>query len=532
MDRRAGVGLLWSMPSTRSRPARLLAGADALVNRLYGSSLNPLYQSGTIAVLLLLVLLVTGLWLVFFYRIGAPWESVAGITDDRWIGNWVRGLHRYASDAAMVATLVHALRITLQRRTWGPRALAWVSGLVLLGLVLLCGVTGFVLVWDGFGRAMAVEAARVLDALPILSEPVSRAFTGERPVPGTFFFLTLFVHLTVPLGMGLVLWLHVSRIARPTLLPPRPIAWAVTGLLVAAALALPLGMEPESSAFALPDRLTVSWLYAWWLPVVSPLSPGAVWLLGLVATVPLLLVPRWTRPSPTERPPSWVDEDLCVGCRQCAWDCPYDAITMLPRSDGRAEVVARVDPDRCVSCGICAGSCAPMGVGPPGRTGRDQVEQVRAFLERPERTRGELVAIACSHGAGALGDLIRREGAALYPVDCAGNLHTSVVELLVRAGAGGVLVLACPPRDCRNREGPRWMWARMYGGREAELQARVDRRRVAVAAAGAAEPGVVAAAVRRIRDAVRELDRPAAEARPEPDTTCEPAPPPPREARA
>jgi hypothetical protein len=88
-----------------------------------------------------------------------------------------------------------------------------------------------------------------------------------------------------------------------------------------------------------------------------------------------------------------------------------------------------------------------------------------------------------------------------------------------------VLVLSCPPRDCRNREGPRWLQARIYEGREAELQARVDRRRIAVVPAGAREPGAVAAAVRALRVMVRELDRPDAEQRPEPDTTCEPAPP-------
>jgi ferredoxin len=512
------------MPIANHRGRRLLATADALVNRLYGSHLNPLYQSGTIAVALLLVLLANGLWLVLFYRIGTPWESVARITGDRWIGNWVRGVHRYASDAAIVATLVHAIRIFVQRRTWGPRALAWVSGLVLLGLVLLCGVTGFVLVWDGFGRALALESARVLDALPILSEPVSRAFMGERPVPGTFFFLTLFVHLTVPLGMGLALWLHVSRIARPMLLPPRRLTWGIVALLLAAAIVAPLGMEPEGDAFSLPARLTVDWLYAWWLPLAGALSPGVVWLAGFLAAVPLLLVPRWTRPSRAERPPSWVDEAICVGCRQCAWDCPYEAITMLPRADGRAELVARVDPERCVSCGICAGSCAPMGVGPPGRTGRDQLERVRAFLGEPAARRGGVVAIVCEHGAGALAGVIEREGAVVYPVDCAGNLHTSVVELMLRGGAGGVVVLPCPPRDCRNREGPRWMAARMYQGREAELQARVDRRRILIASAGAGEPEVAAAAVRALRAAVEALDRPEAEARPEPDTTCEPAP--------
>lgn len=503
----------------------LLAAADAFANRVYGSRYNPLYQSGTIAVALLLLLIVTGLWLVLFYRIGTPWESVARITRDPWTGAWVRAVHRYASDAAVVATLIHAIRILVQRRTWGPRALAWLSGVVLLGLVLLCGVTGFVLVWDEFGRALAVESARILDALPILSEPVSRAFLGERPVPPTFFFLTLFVHLTVPLALGLVLWLHVSRLARPTLLPPRRLSVAMVVLLLAAALALPLGMEPQGTAFSLPARLTVDWLYAWWLPLTGALPPAAVWLLGAAAAVLLFLVPRWTRPAPEERPPSRVDEDICVGCRQCGWDCPYEAITMIPRSDGRADVVARVDPERCVSCGICAGSCAPMGVGPPGRTGRDQVERVRAFMASPERARGEMVAIACEHGAGRVAAVIRREGAALYPVTCAGNLHTSVVELLLRGGAGGVVVLTCHSRDCRNREGPKWLRARMYDGREAELQERVDRRRLAVAYAGADEPGRVAAAVRALRERIMELDRPAAEARPEPDTTCEPAPP-------
>jgi ferredoxin/coenzyme F420-reducing hydrogenase delta subunit len=510
----------------------LLAAADALANRVYGSRFNPLYQSGTIAVALLLVLIVTGLWLVLFYRIGTPWDSVARITGDRWIGNWVRGVHRYASDAAVVATVVHAVRILVQRRTWGPRALAWLSGVVLLGLVLLCGVTGFVLVWDQFGRALAVESARILDALPILSEPVSRAFLGERPVSPTFFFLTLFVHLTVPLGMGLALWLHVSRLARPTLLPPRRVSAGILGLLLVAALALPLGMEPEGTAFSLPARLTVDWLYAWWLPVTSALSPGAVWLLGLAVAVPLLLVPRWTRPAPAERPPSSVDEAICVGCRQCGWDCPYEAITMIPRADGRADVVARVDPERCVSCGICAGSCAPMGVGPPGRTGRDQIERVRAFLAEPGRVPGDVVAIACEQGAGRVAGAIRRAGAVPYPVSCAGNLHTSVVELLLRGGAGGVLLLPCHSRDCRNREGPRWLRARIYEGREAELQARVDRRRIAVAHAAAGEPGSVAAAVRALRERVTALDRPAAEARPEPDTTCEVAPPLPREGKA
>ncbi|HRP07332.1 MAG TPA: hydrogenase iron-sulfur subunit, partial [Gemmatimonadales bacterium] len=53
-----------------------------------------------------------------------------------------------------------------------------------------------------------------------------------------------------------------------------------------------------------------------------------------------------------------------------------------------------------------------------------------------------------------------------------------VVELLIRGGASGVLIAGCPPRDCLGREGPKWLRERLYNDREAELQPRVDRRRV------------------------------------------------------
>ena len=196
---------------------RLLTTADAVGNRWYGWRFNPLYQSGTIVVALYLALLVSGLWLVLLYRVGAPWESVAGLTANLWVGNWVRGLHRYASDAALVATGVHAYRMFAQGRSWGARTLAWVSGGLLLLLLLLCGWTGYVMVWDAFGEHMMRELARMIDTLPVLSEPLTRGFTGESAVPSAFFFITLFAHIGIPLGMGVMFWLHVKRLARPAL---------------------------------------------------------------------------------------------------------------------------------------------------------------------------------------------------------------------------------------------------------------------------------------------------------------------------
>lgn len=499
---------------------RPLDAADAACNRLIGWRYNPLYQSGTIAVLMLVALIVTGIWLLLFYRVGSPWASVDRLTANHLTGNWVRGLHRYTSDVALLAVGVHALRMFVQGRSWGPRGLAWLSGLVLVGVMLLCGWTGYIMVWDGFGLALAQEMARLLDAIPVLSEPVQRAFVGERPIPSTFFFLNLFAHSALPLAIGLGLWLHVSRLARPTLLPPRRFSFALMGLLTVVAVAWPLRMAPEADPLRLPASVPADWFYAWWLPLTRPLPAGAVWALALLLVLAAVLVPTLARPRAAERlAPSVVDRDICTGCTQCALDCPYEAIAMQSRSDGRAQLVGVVNPDRCVSCGICAGSCAPMGVGPAGHTGRAQLARVRAQTPTWD---GAFVVYACRKGKDAVRAALESEGARVMPVECAGNLHSSAVEYAVRAGASGVLILGCPPRDCWGREGPKWLGERLFRGREAELKPRVDRRRLRVAYAGGGEAAVAVAELRRLREQVAPLDRPLPERAIELEALCEP----------
>ena len=508
---------------TRAATWRLLSRLDAAMNRLYNWRYNPLYHSGALVVGLFLVLVATGVYLLFVYRVGAPYESVARMTSQPWLGRWVRGLHRYASDAAVVAILVHGLRMFAQGRSWGPRTIAWVTGLILLFVTLICGWTGLVMVWDVPAQVLAQEGARLLDLLPIFGEPISRAFVGERPMPGAFFFLNLFAHIALPIGIGVLIWLHVSRVARPGLLPPRGLLWGATGLLVLLAVVWPAPLGPRADLFRLPAQAPYDAFYTFWLPLSRPLPAAIVWGVGGIVTLALLLAPRWTRPAPEHQPAkSMVDESICTGCEQCYLDCPYEAIAMIPRSQGtaaRSTLVAHVDPELCVSCGICSGSCAPMGVGPPGRTGRDQLASVRAFAAAHRPGVRDVVVIACDRGAAAVAAGIS-PATLVRPITCAGNLHTSVVEYLIRIGAGGVLVLACPPRDCWNREGPKWTELRLYHDREAELQERVDRRRVRLVFANARDRDVVARALDDFRREIEALAVGAAETDVDPVRDC------------
>ena len=513
------------MSLARELGRRPFAAADALLNRLYGWRGNPLHQSGTLVLLSFVVMLVTGLYLLLFYRIGAPFESIARIDGQVFAGRWIRALHRYAADLAVLAGALHGFRMLVQGRSWGPRALAWVSGVVLLFLTFVCGWTGYVMVWDAHAQLLAVEGARLLDALPIFAEPLAGAFVGDRPIPSAFFFLNLFAHIALPIGMALGLWIHVSRLARPQLLPPRPLLWATLGLLFAASLAVPAPLGPEADLRRLPGEVPIDLFYSFWLPASRVMAEGPAWLAFVAGALLVLAVPWWARPRSEARPaPSWVDPNLCTGCDQCSIDCPFDAIAMLPVTTNAAGRAAHVDPERCVSCGVCAGSCAPMAVGPPGRTGREQLAAARAFAAARALGAGDVVLVACRNGAGRLAARDDVDGAPVLAVGCGGNLHSSVVEALLRAGAGGVLVAACPPRDCTSREGPKWLAARLFEGREAELKERVDRRRVELVHAGEAEAGVVRRALAKLRAAVAALGR-AAPAAGEIEVECESARP-------
>lgn len=455
---------------------------DALVSRVYGSRWNPLHQTGPLSVGLMLVAVLTGVVLLLEYRVGAPYESMLRIQSHTWGLRWIRSLHRYVSDLVMVTVALHALRMFVEGRTWGARVLAWITGVLLMLVMLVIGWTGYVIIWDQHGRLVGAAGARLMDAVGLLAAPMSRIFNGAAPASASFMFLNLFVHMALPLGLGLLLWVHTSRLARSRWIPDQPLLWWSTAGVTVIAIVWPAPLGLEADGLILGTSASWDLFYTAWVPMALEIPASWAWGLTALLVAGPLSVPLWWRPAADRRgEPSHHNPAACTGCGQCVTDCPFEAIDMVPNTTGRGTHlrVAAVDQSRCVSCGLCAGSCEQLAIGPPSRDGHAQVLALRALVTPEDADTVALVCCRRNDACHALAQRLSETGVrvAIREVDCAGDIHALVIAQM-SSRHRAVIIVACPPHRCQAREGAMLGLARVLGGREPELKHPVDADRV------------------------------------------------------
>jgi coenzyme F420-reducing hydrogenase delta subunit/Pyruvate/2-oxoacid:ferredoxin oxidoreductase delta subunit len=183
-----------------------------------------------------------------------------------------------------------------------------------------------------------------------------------------------------------------------------------------------------------------------------------------------------------------VDAARCNGCEQCYQDCPYEAISMIPREDPvrreKYAIEALVDPAKCVSCGICVASCNSVGTDLPGFPLLEQRRRLVSWLQGTEQG-GEQpgVAFVCAQSAGGelevdpqTGLCAELPGWRVMQGPCAGWVHTMTIERALRRGAKQALIVSCPPGSCHFREGSEFLEQRLDGTRAPSLRLQHVRR--------------------------------------------------------
>jgi quinol-cytochrome oxidoreductase complex cytochrome b subunit/NAD-dependent dihydropyrimidine dehydrogenase PreA subunit len=365
-------------------------GTNAVISNKY----NPFYYHGALPQFYLWVLFLSGLLLFAYYiptidnayfsaNLVNAWTSVDYITDKLPMGAVIRGIHRYAGDAMVITIVLHALRVWVTDRYRQYRWIQWVSGIVLLLMVLFIGQTGYYLVWDERSLVLTRMTVSAFDAIPWIGPGLKAWFLNGTAITNLTLSNFLFIHIGLSFSLLFGLWVHYVRMTRPIITPPPAINYMLMAALLVVVFAYPITSGKMADINTAPTSFDIDWffLFPYWLMAKVDLT--TYWVLMVAATVGLCLVPLpslYKAANPIEA--AEVVLSKCTGCSLCSKDCPYQAIEMVPAPAGsRFKLLATVKPYRCSGCGVCVGACAFDAIDLPNLLDTDVTAQIRAMAE-------------------------------------------------------------------------------------------------------------------------------------------------------
>ena len=363
---------------------------DVAINRVYPTDLNPLYYTGGLTNLFLFILVVSGIFLFFYYvpSLAGGHASITYLTEQVPYGGLIRGIHRYSGDAFFVAALLHLFRNWFTDRYLISRDSPWISGMFMLLFGGFVGVTGYILIWDDRGMAVLAIFERMLLAVPAAGRVLGDLLIGGTGVGEGTLPRILLLHVGPASLLYVLLWWHYVRLRHPKIWPPATWVLASLGLVTLLAAVIPAvsgtPATPGGQPRAMP--LDVFFLLPVWLavlvhPLVIVMVVAILFALGFV-------IPYLSRESVQEMGVrhagvAQVIDGNCTGCELCYYDCPYNAIIMAPspypglsRAAASRKLLAVVVDSRCVECGICIGACPFEALELPGFLESDVTQRV------------------------------------------------------------------------------------------------------------------------------------------------------------
>ena len=467
---------------------RLWLWLEKAVNDAALGAYNPFYYLGAVCIFFMWIILVSGLYLFLFYSISAKeaYPSVEALTHGQWyLGGVMRSLHRYASDGLVIAAILHTLRCCALDRYKHWRKVAWVSGVIIAWLIIIGGIIGYWMVWDKRAQLIAILSSRLIEAAPIFGLPLSLSFSRLETLTNNFFYIILFIHFTTLFVVFLLIMVHISRITKSIINPPKAVSYGIVLILLVLSFLKPAVSAPAADIKALPLDVPFDWFFMFIFPLLKNFSEHQVWFFTVGLTLAFAAVPwlTWGRGA-VRNPAAKVTLSNCTGCELCVEDCPYQAIQMIKRTDGGTyDLEAVVMSNRCASCGICAGACDYNAINLPNIS-EDMVKDaiISHCKELDNKADKKVIAFLCAKGAGiegASGGRIQgAEWARAIHLPCIGMLQPSMIALAFDKEADGVFVAGCRQGDCSYRTGDTWFAGRLAGLRPPVVRKSVDRSRI------------------------------------------------------
>jgi len=169
------------------------------------------YYMGSLAILVLVLQIVTGLWLTMNYKPSADdaFASVAYIMRDVNWGWLLRYLHSTGASAFFILVYLHMFRALLYGSYRKPRELLWIIGVILYLAMMATAFFGYLLPWGQMSYWGAQVIVNLFAAVPGIGEDLSVWVRGDYVISDVTLNRFFAFHFLVPfLIVGLV-FIHI-----------------------------------------------------------------------------------------------------------------------------------------------------------------------------------------------------------------------------------------------------------------------------------------------------------------------------------
>ncbi len=135
---------------------------------------------GGLSFFLFILLTITGIFLMFYYRPTSPaaFEDIQALSTNIAFGQLVRNMHRWGAHAMVLTVFLHMARVFYHGAYKPPREFNWVVGVVLLFLTLMLSFTGYLLPWDQLALWAVTVGSNMANYTPVIGDQVSFALVG------------------------------------------------------------------------------------------------------------------------------------------------------------------------------------------------------------------------------------------------------------------------------------------------------------------------------------------------------------------
>lgn len=200
LDERAGLRTIWNTVFARAVPKT-----------------NWFYTLGSASTILAMLQGITGMLLTTYY-VPSPdhaYDSINYIMTEVTFGWLIRGIHHWGATLLVIVVFLHMLKAFFVGAYKYPREITWLTGSLLLLLVLVMGFSGYLLPWNQKAYWATSVGTSIFGAVPVVGDLIMKVARGGEQIGAVTLARFYGLHIWwVPIAVLGLIGVHLYLVIR------------------------------------------------------------------------------------------------------------------------------------------------------------------------------------------------------------------------------------------------------------------------------------------------------------------------------